>query len=154
LNMDALVKETLKTLAHQIEQRQVKITVAPLPKIMADRLAMEQITSNILTNAIIYLDPIRPGEIEVTAECRAKETTFHIRDNGQGIAKESLPKVFEPFRRFGQPDVPGEGMGLAYVQALVRRHSGLIWCQSEVGVGTTFSFTIPLYLNTERNDYG
>ena len=53
-----------------------------------------------------------------------------------------MDKVFVPFRRFGRQDVPGEGMGLSYVQALVRRHGGRIWCESEPGVGTTFSFTI------------
>ena len=70
-------------------------------------------------------------------------TTFHIRDNGRGIAAEDMDKVFAPFRRAGRQDVPGEGMGLAYVQALVRRHGGRIWCESEPGVGSTFSFTIP-----------
>jgi signal transduction histidine kinase len=67
---------------------------------------------------------------------------FHVQDNGRGIAAEDMPRVFEPFRRVGKQDVAGEGMGLAYVQALVRRHGGSIGCHSTLGVGTTFSFTI------------
>ena len=67
---------------------------------------------------------------------------FHVRDNGRGIAEEDMEKVFTPFRRAGQSEVSGQGMGLAYVQALVRRHSGRIWCESELDVGTTFTFTI------------
>jgi signal transduction histidine kinase len=67
---------------------------------------------------------------------------LHVRDNGRGIAEEDMDKVFAPFRRAGKQDVPGEGMGLPYVQTLVRRHGGRIWCESELGVGTTFSFTI------------
>jgi signal transduction histidine kinase len=69
-------------------------------------------------------------------------TVFSVRDNGRGIAAADIPHVFEPFRRVGQQDVPGEGMGLTYVRTLVRRHGGEITCQSTLGVGTTFSFTI------------
>jgi signal transduction histidine kinase len=88
------------------------------------------------------LDPDRPGKIDVWAEENERETVFHIRDNGQGIAEQDMSKLFEPFRRIGNNKIPGEGMGLAYVQTLVRRHNGRIWCNSEVDIGTTFSFTI------------
>jgi signal transduction histidine kinase len=136
----------LKTLAHQIEERQVKVTVEPLAEVVADRTSMEQIMGNLLTNAVLYLDPGHLGEIEITAERGHDETTFHVRDNGRGIAEEDMAKVFAPFRRAGRQDVPGEGMGLAYVQALVRRHGGRIWCESELGVGTTLAFTISNHL--------
>jgi PAS domain S-box-containing protein len=142
LDMPALVQETVQTLAHQIAQRQVQVTVAPLPTVMADRTAMEQIMGNLLTNAVAYLAPGRPGEIVVTGERRPEATVFAVRDNGRGIAAEDIPKVFEPFRRVGRQDVPGEGMGLAYVQMLVRRHGGEIRCHSTLGGGTTFTFTI------------
>jgi PAS domain S-box-containing protein len=152
IDMDALVQTTLKTLSHQIEERQAKVTVGPLPEVVADRTAMEQIMGNLLTNAVLYLDPDRPGEIEITAERGPSagsgrghhETIFCVRDNGRGIAEEDMGKVFAPFRRAGKQDVPGEGMGLPYVQTLVRRHGGRIWCESEAGVGTTFTFTLPV----------
>jgi signal transduction histidine kinase len=143
VNMEALVRETLDTLAHHIEQRQVKVTAGSLPDVIADQTSMEQIIGNILNNAIIYLEPGRPGEIEVTGELGEGETIFRVRDNGRGIAPEDMDKIFAPFRRAGRQDVPGEGMGLAYVQTLVRRHGGRIWCESELGVGTTFTLTIP-----------
>ena len=146
VDMETLAQATLRTLAHQIEERQVKVTVGPLPEVVADRTSMEQIMGNILGNAVKYLEPDRPGEIEITAERGDDETTFRIRDNGRGIAAEDMPKVFAPFRRAGRQDVPGEGMGLAYVQALVRRHDGRIWCESELGVGTTFIFTLSNHL--------
>ena len=142
LDMRALVQGTVQTLAHQIAQRQVQATVEPLPTVMADRTAMEQIMGNLLANAVAYLDPDRPGEIIVTGERHPDMTVMHVRDNGRGIAAEDIPKVFEPFRRVGRQDVPGEGMGLAYVQMLVRRHGGEIRCHSTLGVGTTFTFTI------------
>src|SRR5438093_1593260 len=142
LDMRALVQGTVQTLAHQIAQRQVQATVDPLPTVMADRTAMEQIMGNLLANAVAYLDPDRPGEIIVTGERHPDTTVMHVRDNGRGIAAEDIAKVFEPFRRVGRQDVPGEGMGLAYVQMLVRRHGGEIRCHSTLGVGTTFTFTI------------
>src|SRR5712691_7404454 len=142
LDMRALVQGTVQTLAHQIAQRQVQVTIDPLPTVMADRTAMEQIMGNLLANAVAYLDPDRPGEIGFTGERQAEVTVFAVRDNGRGIAAEDIAKVFEPFRRVGRQDVPGEGMGLAYVQMLVRRHGGEIRCHSTLGVGTTFTFTI------------
>lgn len=75
-----------------------------------------------------------------------------IHDNGRGIAKEDKPKVFAPFRRIGTQEVPGEGMGLPYVQALVRRHGGRIWYESVLGMGTTFSFTISTRLEKGVED--
>jgi PAS domain S-box-containing protein len=142
IEMDALVKEVLQALEHQIVQRHVQVRVEVLPPVDADRTAMEQIVSNLLSNAINYLEAGRPGEVVISAECHPEYTTFHVQDNGRGIAAEDLLKVFEPFRRVGKQDVAGEGMGLAYVQALVRRHGGDIWCRSTLGVGTTFTFTI------------
>jgi len=153
VDMDALVQATLESLAHQIEERQVEVTVGPLPEVVADRTSMQQIMGNLLGNAVKYLDPDRPGRIGIIAQRGPGETTFHIRDNGRGIAEDDMDKVFAPFRRIGRQDVPGEGMGLPYVQALVRRHGGRIWCESEPGVGTTFTFTISnLLAKGEDND--
>lgn len=143
VDMTSLARSILKSLAHQLGKNNVNVSVAELPLITADRLSMEQVMGNILDNALKYLEPGRDGEIVITAEMGAEETTFHIRDNGRGIAKEDMHKVFEIFRRAGKQDVPGEGMGLAYVKTLIRRHGGRIWCESEPGKGSVFSFTSP-----------
>jgi len=142
LDMNALVQATVETMSHQLQERRIEVIVGSLPQVVADRTAMEQITGNILGNAVKYLDSSRSGRIEVTAQANGAETTFRIRDNGRGIAAEDMDKVFAPFRRAGKQDTPGEGMGLAYVQTLVRRHGGRISCESEPGKGTTFTFTI------------
>jgi PAS domain S-box-containing protein len=143
INMRELTKSIFNSLAHQIEQRKTVVTIGELPTITADKLAMEQIMGNLLDNALKYLDPVREGEISISAEQNGEEIVFHISDNGRGIAHEDMHKVFEIFRRAGKPDVPGEGMGLAYVKTLVRRQGGRIWCESEPGKGAIFSFTIP-----------
>jgi signal transduction histidine kinase len=142
IDVEQLVQVTLKTLAHQIEQRRVSVAVGILPRVTADRASLEQIFANLLSNAIAYLDPRRPGEIEITAERDDEMTTLHVRDNGRGIAAGDLERVFELFRRVGPPDVPGEGIGLAYARALVRRHGGRIWCTSTLSTGSTFHFTL------------
>lgn len=149
VNARSLVNEILHALAYQINQRGITVTIGDLPVVKADYVSMEQILGNILTNAVNYLDPSRPGEIEISAEQEPDETVFHIRDNGRGIDETDMDKVFAPFRRAGKQDTPGEGMGLAYVQTLVHRHGGRIWCQSQSGVGTTFSFTIARHLGED-----
>jgi PAS domain S-box-containing protein len=142
INVRVLVQHVLDSLAHQIDQRDITVEIGMLPRVAADRTSMEQIFGNILVNAVNYLVSERKGFVKIGGKRGKHETTFYVRDNGRGIAEEDMPKVFEPFSRAGNPDVPGEGMGLAYVQTLVRRHGGRIWCESEVGSGTTFLFTI------------
>jgi PAS domain S-box-containing protein len=147
LQLNALVQTSVENLAHQIKERDIKVIVGSLPQVVADRTSMEQIVGNVLGNAVKYLDPERPGQIEVTAETNNGEQIFRIQDNGRGIAEEDMHKVFAPFRRAGKQDTPGEGMGLAYVQTLVRRHNGRIWCESELEKGTTMTFTISQHLS-------
>jgi signal transduction histidine kinase len=141
--MNALVQAVLESMSHQIKQQGIEVHVGSLPQVVADRTAMEQIMGNILNNAVKYVDAGRPCRIEVAGDTTNDETTFTIQDTGRGIAHEDMHKVFAPFRRAGKQDTPGEGMGLAYVQTLVRRHGGSIWCESELGKGSTFTVTIP-----------
>ncbi len=143
LDTRQLLDETLRALAHQIESHKVDLKVGPLPRIVSDRTAMEQIFGNLLDNAVKYLDPERPGRIELSASETAEGVVFEVRDNGRGIAEEDMDKVFAPFRRAGPQDIPGEGMGLAYVRALLHRLGGRIECQSQPGVGTTLRFVLP-----------
>jgi PAS domain S-box-containing protein len=143
LNAGAIVQETVGSLAHEIQSRKIGLEIGPLPRITSDRAAIGQIFGNLLDNAIKYLDPQRPGRIEVSAEEATDAAVFHVRDNGRGIAEEDMDKIFQPFRRAGPEDVPGEGMGLAFVKALLNRLGGRIECHSQLDVGTTFSFMLP-----------
>ena len=142
LDMKKIVQDTLKSLGHQIKARGIEVSVGNLPETRADKVAMEQILSNLLSNAINYLDPGRTGKIEITGESRPDENVFQIRDNGRGIQKFDIEKVFNLFERLGNDSAAGEGMGLAYVRALVRRHGGDVFCESEYGAGSKFTFTI------------
>lgn len=143
IDMEDLVGSQFRLHSKKIEENNITVSFGVLPRIVADCIAMEQIFSCLLDNAIKYLDPVSNGTIAVTALRLGEEVVFRVSDNGRGIAREDLHKVFEVFRRSGKQDVPGEGMGLPYVKTLVRRHGGRIWCESEPGKGTTISFTIP-----------
>lgn len=115
--------------------------VRDLPSVEADAFALEQIFGNLLDNAVKY-QADTPGQLEIWSTEALQEITFHIRDNGPGIDQANIHKVFELFRRVGRANIPGEGMGLAYVKTLVRRHGGRIWCESVLGKGSTFSFSL------------
>ena len=151
LDMNELVQSTLKTLAHQIEKRKIKVTVSNLPQVMADRTSMDQIMGNLLSNAINYLDDKRPGVIEISADCKDLWTVFQVTDNGRGVAEGDQERIFQIFSRSGKQDVPGEGIGLAHVKSLVRHHEGRIWCDSTLGKGTTILFTISNHLSPRNS---
>ncbi|MAS35975.1 MAG: hypothetical protein CL610_18350 [Anaerolineaceae bacterium] len=142
ISTSAIVERIVESLSAQIQEQEIRIEVDDLPQIYADHLALDQIFTNIITNAVKYLSPDRPGYIRVSAKQDLLETTFHVQDNGRGISETDRDKVFAPFRRAGKATVEGEGMGLAYVQALVKRHGGDIWFESRLGEGSTFSFSI------------
>ena len=142
INVNALLPPIINSLVTESDPRGIEIEIGELPDVEADRIALDQIFGNIINNAIKYLDSGRKGRIVITGQQDNLQTTFHIQDNGRGIAPTQQDKIFAPFRR-GISDVEGEGMGLAYVQALIKRHQGTIWFESTPGVGTTFLFTIP-----------
>jgi PAS domain S-box-containing protein len=142
VDMNEVVKDCLKTLAYQINENNTIVRVEDLPVIMADRTSMDQIMNNLLSNAIKFMPPDREGHITIGARESADGAIFFVKDNGPGIKQQDQEKIFEVFSRVGDQNVPGEGMGLAYVRTLVRRHGGGIWCESEPGRGAVFKFTI------------
>ncbi len=143
IDPNPMVEEIVANLTYQLEVRQGAVYAQNLPKIFADQTSLEQIFANILDNATKYWYQGRPLEIHITTKQKNDETIFAIRDNGRGIAKEDMDKVFAPFRRIGTSQELGEGMGMAYVQAIVRNMGGRIWVESEISKGTTIFFTIP-----------
>ena len=131
-----------------ITSRGAQVAVRELPSVWADPTAIEQIFANLIGNAVNYLDPQRPGEIEVGMVAREDEgvehpLTFYVKDNGLGIAEAYLPKVFAIFQRLHGAVAPGEGVGLALVRRMVERHGGKVWVESTEGAGSTFFLSLP-----------
>jgi signal transduction histidine kinase len=150
IDMNALVRTIQESLTHQARDRNAVLSVADLPEVVADRTAMEQVMSNLLDNAVKYLRPDRPGVVEVSGERVNNEIVFQVKDNGRGISEADMPKLFRMFRRLGEQNTSGEGVGLAYVRSIVRKQGGRIWCESKQGEGSTFSFTIPAVQTAEN----
>ena len=113
--------------------------------VRADRSYLEQILINLLDNAIKYTP--EGGRVIVSAvEKDSKEIQFSIEDNGIGIPKEDLSRIFERFYRVDKgrsKELGGTGLGLSIVKHLVQVHGGRVWVESQLGKGSTFYFTLP-----------
>lgn len=149
VDMNSIIKRVVAALDGTIRSRKAKVTVSNLPPANTDAAAVEQILGNLVGNALNYLDPTRPGEIEIgwredASECIDPDShVYFIRDNGMGIAEAHLPKVFVAFQRLHPTAAQGEGIGLALVKRTVDRLGGRIWLESEVGKGTIFFVCLP-----------
>ena len=118
-----------------------------LDVIEADERKVKQVVFNLLSNAVKFTP--EGGRIEVSARLAeaGRAVVVAVRDSGIGIAPEDQERIFEEFRQAGQASVKaheGTGLGLALTRKFVELHGGRIWVESEVGVGSTFSFTLPL----------
>jgi signal transduction histidine kinase len=139
-----LVEGIVTTVAHQAAEANAQIRIEPLPDITSDRLALEQIFSNLIDNAIKYLKPGVPGDISVRGRTKLGFAIFEIADNGRGIDPKDHQRIFDLFRRAGTQDKPGQGIGLAHVRALVRRLGGTMSVASDLHNGSTFTITLPI----------
>lgn len=143
IDLGGLMREALEDLAGDLAKKKVRVSVGPMPSLVADRQSIGEVMRILVDNAAKYSDHAPAAKIEIQAEQRGRDTVVSVRDNGRGIARDDLAKVFEIFRRAGAQDVPGDGMGLAYAKALIRRQGGRIWCESEPGHGSVFHFSVP-----------
>jgi two-component system phosphate regulon sensor histidine kinase PhoR len=111
----------------------------------ADRNYLEQVLINLLDNAIKYTP--EGGRITISAiEKDQREIQFSIEDNGIGIPKEDIPRIFERFYRVDKgrsQELGGTGLGLSIVKHLVQAHGGRVWVESQLEKGSTFHFTLP-----------
>jgi signal transduction histidine kinase len=148
VDMNALMEGLVAAVAHQIRDKRAALKAGPLPPVVTDRLALEQIFSNLIDNAIKFLEPGEDGEIGVSGRTEGTEAVYTVADNGRGIDPKDHKRIFELFRRSGHQDVQGEGIGLAYVAALVRRLGGTIEVESEIGQGSAFRVKLPRTIAT------
>ncbi len=143
IDMNEMLGSIEQTVAHRAAEQQATVTIDDLPGVESDRLAIEQIFSNLIDNALKYSRPGVPNHIAITGHANAAYVAFEVTDNGRGIDPHDHQRVFELFRRSGVQDRPGEGIGLAHVRALVRRMGGTLKLKSELGKGSTFTVTLP-----------
>ena len=151
LDMGRVLRSVADNLAHRASELGASIDIDPdLPGVVSDRLALEQIFSNLVENALKYLKPGRPGRIQLHGARLGSRVVFQVTDNGRGIDPKDHDRIFDLFRRAGAQDQAGEGIGLAHVRALAYRLGGTVACESALDQGATFRVSLPARLETAR----
>ena len=142
LNMNTLVSDVISAHEFHIQKKNVKVDIGDLPPCKGDKDQIDQIFSNLLDNAMKYLDPEMPGVIKITSEEKDKQSVYCMEDNGIGISAEHQGKIFEIFHSL-DPNMGGEGLGLTIIRRILDRHGGKIWLESEPGKGSKFYVSLP-----------
>jgi len=149
LSVSVFVESCIETAQRPAANKDLRISVKlpeRLPDIAADRRRLAEVLQNLLDNAMQYTPA--GGQIMVSASANGAEMTFTVSDTGIGIPQADQPRIFERFYRVDvarSREVGGTGLGLSIAKHLVEAHGGRIWVHSEVGQGSQFYFTVPLF---------
>jgi PAS domain S-box-containing protein len=139
-----LLTTAVKELRPQVEAKGLEVRVevpVDLPSVKVDRLQIERVIGNLVINALRHT---KQGGIRISAEHRDGNVAVSVCDTGSGIPTEYLPHIFDKFVQVPDEPTGGAGLGLTISKSIVEAHGGQISVQSEVGRGTTFTFTLPL----------
>ena len=144
VDLNKLVEQNRKNLAAAIEETGAEINAENLPTVRANQLQMNQLFQNLISNAIKFRKPDTKPVVNISAKHEGNEWLFTVSDNGIGIDKEFSDKIFVIFQRLhNSSEYPGTGIGLAICKRIVEKLGGHLWVESEPGMGSTFTFTIP-----------
>jgi two-component system phosphate regulon sensor histidine kinase PhoR len=144
-----LIESCVETSQHRAVERNLRISVelsGGLPNVAGDRRRLAEVLQNLVDNAIQYTLP--GGQIRVTALVVDDDVVFTVSDTGIGIPKADQPRIFERFYRVDvarSREAGGTGLGLAIAKHLVEVHGGRLWVDSEIGQGSHFHFSIPIF---------
>jgi signal transduction histidine kinase/GGDEF domain-containing protein len=150
----------LSSLKPQAEEKSIHLELEvekDLPFVYGDREKVEQILTNLIGNAIKFTP--EGGRVIVSARLSDRirnAVGISVHDTGIGIPEDQFEKVFEKFHQLESPlhhSAGGTGLGLAIAKGLVEAHQGQIWVESEVGKGSTFTFTLPLSRGEKREPH-
>ncbi len=151
-DMNGILKTVKDNLSESIKENEVKIMIKNLPEVIVDRTQIIQVFQNLISNAIKFKGKDNPI-IEISAGKKKQCWKFRISDNGIGIEKQYMEKIFVIFQRLHtRNEYEGTGIGLAICKKIIERHGGRIWLDSTPGKGSEFFFTIPVNSN-KQNKY-
>jgi PAS domain S-box-containing protein len=144
INMTGLaqrvVLEINKTLNHTAE-----IKIHDLHPAMADYSLINQVVTNLLSNALKYSSKVKNPVIEIKSEKKDKEIIYSVKDNGAGFDMQYVHKLFGVFQRLHTTEeFEGTGVGLAIVNLIIKKHGGNVWAEGKMNEGATFYFTLPV----------
>ncbi|MBS1214172.1 MAG: multi-sensor signal transduction histidine kinase [Proteobacteria bacterium] len=143
VDLSAVVEDVLADLKHSEPDRQVECIVAPGIQVSADPRLLRAVMENLLGNAWKYTGKHPSARIEFGVTHRDGKRAYFVRDDGAGFDMHYVGKLFAPFQRLhAMEEFSGNGIGLATVQRIIRRHGGQVWAEGEVERGATFTFTL------------
>lgn len=143
INSAEILEAKLQDLKLAIEESNAVVTYDTLPTILADGVQIGQLFQNLISNAIKFRNN-KPPRVHIGAGEKKGQWVFSVKDNGIGIEPRYKDRIFVIFQRLHTlNEYPGTGIGLAVCKKIVERHGGKIWFESELGIGTTFYFSIP-----------
>jgi PAS domain S-box-containing protein len=142
LDMNKLAGDVKRSLDFKIREAGASIEISELPSGIGDETQINQVFSNLLGNALKYLDPERPGIIMMSGNREGSESIYCVEDNGVGIESSERDRIFNIFYQ-GHSSAAGEGLGLTIVSKILERHDGRIWIESEPGRGSRFYVALP-----------
>lgn len=137
-------QEALWNLQAVIDDSGARVTRDDLPSISYNNTQLIQLFQNLIGNAIKYRRAEEAPRVHVAAELGETGWVFSVRDNGLGFSVSDAERIFDVFMRLHGREYPGTGIGLAICKRIVEHHQGRIWAESELGIGSTFRFTVPL----------
>jgi signal transduction histidine kinase len=148
VDLAAVVQDSIERLSLIIQETGADVSVeGTLPVVEGHRVALTQLVFNLLSNAMKYRKPDTAPRVAIESQQGDEEWIIRIRDNGIGIDGRDHHKIFVIFQRLDPAKSSGTGLGLALCQKIVERHGGRIWVESELGVGSTFAFSLPCKRN-------
>jgi len=143
VDCNTILKQVIAEMGASIIISKAKITFASLPVLKGNENGLKQVFQNLIGNAIKFRRKDTIPEIEIMVQEKVNEYVFSVKDNGIGIEARDIKKMFIIFQRLNNAtEYPGTGIGLAICKKIVEQHRGEIWVESELGVGSTFYFTI------------
>ncbi len=143
VDMNQLAADTAADFEFQIKDSGVDLTIGDLPPCLGDAAQLGRVFSNLLGNALKYLDPSRPGMVRITGVRADGQSVYCIEDNGIGIAEQHQKKIFDLYHRLNPDDSAGEGLGLTIVRTVLDRQHGRVWVESVPGAGARFYVVLP-----------
>ena len=143
------VFEMFEAGAAQRSIRLVREIPSGLPAIRCDGSRLVQVLSNLVSNALKFAP--QGGLVQIRARAEGSEVRFSVTDNGPGIPAEEISRLFERYWKGAAESRRGTGLGLYIAKGIVGAHNGRIWVDSQVGMGSTFTFTIPIARQDESH---
>jgi light-regulated signal transduction histidine kinase (bacteriophytochrome) len=144
VDTEKILTEAIDLLSGVLTETKGVINFEKLPAVYASETALKLVFQNLIGNAIKYQEPNVTPIVEIKASETDNSWQFSIKDNGIGIKKEYHNQIFQLFKRLhSREEYAGSGMGLATCKKIINKNGGDIWLESEIGIGSTFYFTIP-----------